>query len=445
MIRCSTRFAMVVLALLGSASASAEPSFVASSVASLKSTLAKQLTARDISASLATVNELASMDDKKAIDAVCGLVFSVDVPDVERGTIRILRELPRESESIARVAHLCTKHKDSRVRSALVWVMEPRPETACRAAIVQCLYDRMPSVTLAALEVMIKWDSLAPVQHLVDALKYQEEQGRNKGLVAFEIRKTLTALTNKNFDYADDWNNFWKVRKSDFVRPPKQERTAEATGVKRSPPTFFGMEVNTDRFVFILDVSGSMKIKDPFPEEQGNPDKDRGGTGVGAKKKPKKPSQDDIPEERRRLSRVQKELITVINKLPSSTRFNIVSFNHQVGTWEKNLVTASPRNKQKAIAYVKGFKAEGETYTDEALDAAFAIEQIDSIFLLSDGAPKRNGKLMNTTPILEKLRNVNRFRRVRINAVTFMQCGSNLRRFMKRISSQNNGVYKELR
>ncbi|MEM7261815.1 MAG: VWA domain-containing protein [Planctomycetota bacterium] len=447
-----TSGAFVIALLLGSiaglttsavhASSTVAP---APSVSKLQKELRSALVAKQTNTALGVVDQLADIGSKKAMDAIVGLAFRADAPDVERGTILRLRELPRESEAIERLSELVTKHKDYRVRAGLLWVMEARHEPAAMTAVVQSLYDRMPSVVLAALEVLAKKDQLNTVEHLIAALENQEEQGRRDALLAFEIRKTLTSITNLNFEYAADWQNYWRVHGEEFQRPPKKERGEKATSVKRDPPRFFGIEVNTDRLVFVLDVSGSMERKDPLPEEDGSEAGKRGGTSVGPKKVKPKPTQDEIPESRRRLTRVKKELITVINRLPKETMFNIITFNHLIGEFEKKLVRATPNNKKKAIAFINEFKPEGQTHTDDALAKAFEFEQIDTIFLLSDGAPRRNDKLMETKPILDTVRTWNRFRRVRINAVTFEQCGANLRRFMRLLASKNNGGYKELR
>jgi hypothetical protein len=77
--------------------------------------------------------------------------------------------------------------------------------------------------------------------------------------------------------------------------------------------------------------------------------------------------------------------------------------------------------------------------------AAFDVSDATTIFLLSDGAPRRGDKPMDVDPILAKVREDNRFRRVRIHTVGFLQAGSNLRKFMTRLAAQNQGHYKELR
>jgi hypothetical protein len=111
----------------------------------------------------------------------------------------------------------------------------------------------------------------------------------------------------------------------------------------------------------------------------------------------------------------------------------------------KGLVSASSRRKKEAIQYVRKFSAEGETWTDHALREAFGAPNLKAIFLLSDGAPRRDNQLLDTQPILQWVREANRFRRIRLNTVGFEQAGKKLRAFMRNLALQNNGEYIELR
>ena len=138
-------------------------------------------------------------------------------------------------------------------------------------------------------------------------------------------------------------------------------------------------------------------------------------------------------------------MIRTIEKLPDDVQFNVITFNHKIQSLSKGLVRATSRRKREAIQHVRNFNAEGETWTDHALREAFGAPGLRAIFLLSDGAPRRDNQLLDTTPILKWVREANRFRRVRINTVGFAQAGKNLRAFMADLAKQNNGEYIELR
>ncbi|MFQ5654395.1 MAG: hypothetical protein ACE5GW_06660 [Planctomycetota bacterium] len=414
-------------------------------MASLKKELSQSLRSRDISSAGHAIDALIKIGTAEAVDVICDVGLRADLYEFERAVGRQLIHIENPA-GLQRLCRLANKHKDFRVRVILTLVLTQRPEAEAYKAVLTSLYDTMDSVVLTALEGLQRKNSLSSVDHLIRALKFQEEKGRTEGLVAYEIRRTLLKITGEDLTRADDWKNFWEPRKDTYVRPPADRVKERVTSVRKEPALFFGIEVPADRVVFILDVSDSMKIKDPLPEEPGaGGKKDPRGTGVGRGKKEKKPDPRDLPASRMRLTRVQKELIAVLRKLPPTTRFNIVTFNHEIGTFQEGLVMAGSSNKQRAIEFVRGFNATGETWTDQALEVAFGIPEVVAFFLLSDGAPRRNNQLLPIEPILEWVREENRFRRIRVNTVGFLQAGSNLRRFMRRLAHQNNGQYKELR
>ena len=107
--------------------------------------------------------------------------------------------------------------------------------------------------------------------------------------------------------------------------------------------------------------------------------------------------------------------------------------------------TLSWEQPKSAINYVRSFKAEGETWTDHAMHHVFETPGLRAVFLLSDGAPKRDGQRLPTDPILKWIKEANRFSRVRIHTVGFEQAGSKMRKFMGAIARQNHGKYVELK
>jgi len=422
----------------------------AESVTSLEKELKKALLGGTAGQALSAVDSLADLGTAPAMRSICKYAFTADNEDVERGAIVRLRRVQEEA-AVAELAKLANKSKDFRVRICLTFALATHRSSVAFTAVVQNVFDPRNTVALAALESIQKSDNLGAVLPLIDALAQEEKKGRATDQRAYVIRKTLTSLTNEDFEVSDDWRNFWKNRGPDYERPAKGDRTKEvSTYVRRESVDWFGIEVNTKRFVFVLDVSGSMKKKDPMPEGDGSTGrgKGKGGTtGVGPDKPKPKPKPEDIPESRQRLKRVQAELIRVIAKLPKDMEFGIVVFNHEIQSWQDGkLVRSTPANKTKAIKFVKDFKAEGTTQTDEALLQAFSYNKINTIFLLSDGAPRsRDDVKIPTAPILDWVRKENRFRRIRINAITFEQCGKSLRAFMRKLATRTKGQYKELR
>ncbi|MEE2858077.1 MAG: VWA domain-containing protein [Planctomycetota bacterium] len=380
---------------------------------------------------------------KKAIEAVVQVGLGGNSYAIERYIGSKLVGL-KPGPGFDRVCQLATKDKRVSARIILTLVLSVRPERDAYTAVLTNLYDSEDSVALTAIEALAKKDDLGAVDHLIEALARQEKVGRRGTLVAYEIRKCLLKLVGEDFRVAADWENFWAPRKKDYVRPDPSERKQGLTSVRRDPPAFFGMEVAAKNVLFLLDVSGSMEVIDDLPENPGDAAGGGGGTGVNNPDGSPKPTPAQ-QESRQRIRRVQNELIRTIEKLPDDVRFNIITFNHEIHAMSKNLVVASSRRKKEAIQYVRKFDAQGETWTDHALRKAFGSANLKAIFLLSDGAPRRDNKLLDTVPILRWVREANRFRRIRVNTIGFEQAGRKLRTFMRSLAIQNNGQYIELR
>ncbi len=395
------------------------------SYSKLKKDLKQSIIQGDTPRAMQAVQGLIELDSPTAIETVCQIGFTVDNYDLERFIIRELRKIPEDSEVIEKMAEMANKSRDHRVRVSLVFALGLRNEKSAWTAIAQALYDPAKPVVLAAIEVVVKRDSIGMVEYLIDALDYREKKGQSDGLIHKEIRSALDSLTHKDFDVAADWRSFWRAHKKGFVRKPRDPSKSSKTTVLKPPPQFFGLEVATNRVLFIMDVSGSMRKRDPLPEDQD--------------------SDGPPPESRERLRRVQAELIAVIEKLEPTTTFDILTFSHQVLAYQDKLVPATVRNKRQAIRYIQDFNPQGETHTDTALQVAFEYPEVDTMFLLSDGAPRRNNQLLDVEPILTFVKSKNRFRRIRLNTICFKQGGSSLRKFMAKLAAENKGIYKELK
>ncbi|HIC24115.1 MAG TPA: hypothetical protein EYO84_11845 [Planctomycetes bacterium] len=435
---------LVLLLCCGSALQGVEPR--SADISRAKAVLANAIAQQRFDEASRAVDVLVLDGSKKAIEALVQVGLGGDYYGIERYIGSKLIGID-PGAAFDRVCELATKDKRPSARIILTLVLSARTELNANAAILTNLFDPDDSVALTAVEALTKKDNFALVDHLIEALSRQEKMGRKDHLLAYEIRKCLLKVTGEDFQTAVDWRNFWGPRKNNYEKPDPTEKKRGLTSVKRDPPAFFGMEVVAKNVIFLLDVSGSMEKVDLLPENPGDAvGGGGGGTGIGGEGGAPPPAPTPGQKEsRQRIRRVQDELIRTIGKLAPDVQFNVISFNHKIHLMSKGLVRASSRRKREAIKYVRNFSAEGETWTDHALREAFGAPGLRVIFLLSDGAPRRDNKLLDTAPILQWVREANRFRRVRINTVGFAQAGSNLRKFMGDLARQNNGEYIELR
>jgi hypothetical protein len=317
--------------------------------------------------------------------------------------------------------------KDARVlRRALAYLRnaEPRIEGfAQKLAIVD-----------AVLERYLK----------VDADKSLKGGEWERARMAF--RETLAKYVKVSVPSAADFKNYVDVRRAD----PElfQPREHAAGGLTRL--TLFGAEVSGKNIVFIIDVSGSMMATDPvkLPEKSSS-----GGTVVKGSEEEKKrleeerKAQAERIESRRRITRAKQELSKVIGALPDDVRFNIISYSSDVSPWKTKSVAAGAGSRKEAREFIDRLKAEGITVTDMALDSAFEDIDIDTVYLITDGAPTHVGSQGPGRPpdadeiiaaIHARMKAVNFLRGVRIFTLGFPEADEE---FLKQLAADHSGQY----
>jgi Mg-chelatase subunit ChlD len=115
---------------------------------------------------------------------------------------------------------------------------------------------------------------------------------------------------------------------------------------------------------------------------------------------------------------------------------NLIFFETTIDPWQKKLVPLS-RFRPQALKAVKALKTRGGTNIYDTLEMAFEDKDVDTIYLLSDGAPG-SGKIVDTTEILKEIRKKNRSRQIIINTISLGTSS-----FMRDLAEQNGGTYVE--
>lgn len=308
--------------------------------------------------------------------------------------------------------------------------------------IIAGLGHKLRPVRSAAVEAARFRKSKKAIPHIIEIIG---EKNVKLTKLNYDARLALIALTGRDFADVEDWRNFWEGNK-DSLDPKKLEGEGKTQVKLEDPdlPKFFGVEVVSDRICFVIDISGSMQKWDEGGEE--------GGKGSSW-------------EVRQRIRRTQVQLSNAIRKLSGKARFNVVAFNDKATTlFKKGLSPASGGNKGKAMKWVKKLAADRGTDTGLALREAFKDPNVDTIVLLTDGAPHtQQGTPDKLIPLVEEeLKDLNRLRKVRIFTFGFTGHGEwppgsryagtpgadpdpdMLTRFLKGIAKENNGEYKRI-
>src|SRR5882672_39805 len=250
---------------------------------------------------------------------------------------------------------------------------------------------------VAAVRGIAKARKRESIEILVERL--DKEEGR----MLAELVDALRGLTGKPFGYAPgQWKEWWSGAREDFVLPDKARAVISS---QAGMTTYHGVPVLSNRMVFLVDISGSM------------------GEVTGTES---------------RMEQSKKELLRVLGQLGDKAQVNMVFFDDRIEPWRKALVPIR-QNLKEAQALVSKIAPRGSTNIFDALDAAFAHKEADTIYLLSDGDPT-NGRIIDQDDILHEIRKMNRLRQIVIHTISF---GNS--KFMKALADQNGGQYVEIK
>ena len=306
---------------------------------------------------ITALDTLASLNDREALEAVLEVARSGDI-ELRTLALGSLRHGTADPRSIKTLLS-SLRHSKLEVRNA---------------ALISLSAYRDPQVVAA----LVKFIGTERVRRL-----------------RIEASVQLARTTQQDFGLeAEDWANWWEIVKNDFatVKKPKAK-----TMVRR--PRYFGLEVSAENIAFVVDVSGSMREGlYGFQDVVGGDDDEQDGG--------------------RKIDILKKELTGIIKRLPESARINIVPFNQIVMPWKRRLQPLKSRGLERALKFVTKLVADGETNINDAIELALADEEVEAIYLLSDGLPTR-GRLVVPEEILSNVQLLNRIRGVKIHCIGF--------------------------
>jgi HEAT repeat protein len=295
-----------------------------------------------------------------------------------------------------------------------------------------------------------------------------KDLGTAEGRLQDDIADALARLTGVNFGVnPTQWESWWAQKKSTMktLQPLTAEqlvelKTKEKEQITQSTPLYFGLRIRSDSIAFLVDCSESMNEEYKPAGAAPEPAVAKGKTTVAKKAEPEPGAKRGTtstakarkkrPGWKSRLDVAKKELTEAISRLPEGQVLNVIRFNSLLSDFcatvfpetqqTKTPPGLNPDVRTKVIDYVKASKAEGLTNVLGAVREAFKYPQVDTIYLLSDGAPTVG--VTDRDELLRELDRMNRRRKVKINAISFHPKPEE-RQLLQAIAVRTMGVYVE--
>lgn len=290
-------------------------------------------------------------------------------------------------EAIASIVE-ASKSPSHIVRVAVARALEPRISTpGAQSVLAGLLEDPHPLVRESAARALGRARTRGPVPLLIARL--DKEPLRNRATIADSLR----LLTGRVLAPEPEP---WKTWLAAQERTGQADADARAGGAdapveKYDAPRYHGFPVESDRVVFALDTSESMRY--------------RMGAGAGVST---------------RMSHAKRELERVLARLDRRTRFGMISFGPSATRYDRQLRRATFSRKKDAVIWLHRQAARGATNTYDALRLAFtSYPKMDTMFLLSDGTPTAGATTVHERIVRDVIK-WNEGRGVRINTIALL-------------------------
>lgn len=295
-----------------------------------------------------------------------------------------------------------------------------------RWMLTEGLTDDDWNVRSAVVRALAKLRSKDAIPALIDRI--EAENGR----VRTDIGEALKSLTGRNFrSNVDQWRNWWEQNADGFVVSEELPKSSEEEALENVGMTFFGLRSESQKVLFVLDVSGSMA--EPMRSYVGS--KDESGET--------------------RISVAKRELLQALAGIREGGTFNIMMYSNDVWSWSDEPVVMNEETRAEATEFVEGLEVQGGTNLYGAviggLDACrggarrkdigspkWVSPMYDTVFILSDGAPSV-GVSTDRDDILDMAAEENSDMSVTVNTVGLSAAQDAI--LMRRLAEQTGGTY----
>jgi len=378
----------------------------------------KELLEPAIEVRRAAVQALVARGDRESLAELRQLLAKGKLPGDQRLAIEGIGALERGNDTwLQELAGFAT-HADADVRNAGLEQIGQGRNRAQLPVLLTALEHADWSTRWAAVEGLLAMRDAKAVGPLIARL------AKDPGRLGRHIADVLWQFTAQpHGEDAARWQAWWSNAEKGFELVTAQaleqaERARELTRLRQrtsSASNFFGLQIDSQRVLFIVDVSGSM-LESMYGRYVGK----RGAT---------------------RIDVAKQQLQQAIQSLEPGALFNIYAFSSGVEKWRPDVLGSdTPALRQAALQWVDRLGAMGATNLFDSLKLAFADKEVDAIYLMSDGEPT-NGELIDPARIRAEVAFWNQHRKVKIHTVAI---GANLE-VLEWLAQDSGGKHVKMR
>ncbi|MEQ8763198.1 MAG: VWA domain-containing protein [Planctomycetota bacterium] len=306
--------------------------------------------------------------------------------------------------------------------------------------IVDLIDHKDPSVREQAARLSARLALPAAIEPLIERL--ESEEGRTQKRFA----ASLEVLTRQPLGTSVTAWQRWFEENGELAAQGALPLGGGSSGaeVDSRYGTYHGIPQEGRSIVYVIDCSGSMREA----VTSGGRGRGRGSFAPGEPAKEGETS---------RIDACRRELIRALEQLDPETQFNIVQYANVAEVYSKKMVTASPKQVERAKKWIESLQADGATNIYDAMELAFTLAgrgtfdryyetAVDTVFLLTDGKPmlpgsNGRGEWDSTDRILEGVLRWNPHGRVVVHTVGIGR-GVN-RDFLQDMAKQNGGKFSQ--
>jgi len=302
-------------------------------------------------------------------------------------------------------------------RQAAARALAIAPQAEHVEQLAELLNDSLQPIRLEAVLSLAACRRPDALEALIGAAEHESR------VTAELTQRALFALTGQGFGPSvTTWRRWWADHQATWSAPTAsalqlalfEAQVAVEEKENHTGASFWGVPVVSRNVAFVIDMSGSMETR--FAQ----------AGKYGAK-------------ESTRLAAALAQLEQAITQLPDGTRMALVPFGGKARPWKQELVSLEDGVRQASVLWAENLGTLGGTNLHQALQVAFSFEEVDTIYVLSDGEPS-GGEINDPGLLRLEINRWNATRRIPIHTISI----GGPEGLMRGLAADSGGVFRKV-